>query len=173
MPSYPDFSDRVKLVFKSSFEDFLSILKKHHLWLISDEVYESFVYDDLSYYSIAVKTDIFDQTITVFSFAKMFMVAGYRLGYEGANKILLETINKVSVHLIYISSSLVQYMTIEPVKNRRQWLPTICDHYIYLRDLAIHQLQVEAEKPQSGYFYFFNLEPFSVLVQIMICLWKF
>ncbi|MCK5075816.1 MAG: pyridoxal phosphate-dependent aminotransferase, partial [Calditrichia bacterium] len=136
------------------------VVKKNKLWLISDEAYESFTYDGLIHYSIANYEDIFEQTITIFSFAKMFMIAGYRLGYVVGTPSLLEMMNKILVHQIYSTSSLIQYIMIEPVKTRDQWLPELKQRYEEFRNIAYDNLKVLSNKPESGYYLFFSLKPY-------------
>ncbi len=138
-----------------------AFVKKHNLWLISDEAYESFVYDDLQHHSIAAISDIFPQTVTVFSFAKMFMIAGYRLGYLAAAKTVLQNINKVLVHQVYNAPSVLQYMLIEPVKKRHEWLPAVRKRYRELRDIAVETIDIQVRVPEAGYYLFFSLRPYS------------
>ena len=149
-----------KVLTKEQLQTIARVVKKNKLWLISDEAYESFVYDGEKHYSIANFENIMPQTITVFSFAKMFMVAGYRLGYIAGCPEVLDMINKVLVHQIYSAPSILQYMMIEPVKTRHKWLPDLKKHYEETRNTAWNRLAVKTNKPQAGYFLFFSLKPY-------------
>lgn len=53
----------------------------HHLIVISDEMYEHFVYDGLKHTPLISHPDLRKRTITVSGFSKIFSITGWRLGY--------------------------------------------------------------------------------------------
>ncbi|MEM4293178.1 MAG: aminotransferase class I/II-fold pyridoxal phosphate-dependent enzyme [Thermoplasmata archaeon] len=57
------------------------ICADHHIYHISDEAYEHFVFDKASHFSPASRDSALDHTITLFSFSKSFGMGGYRVGY--------------------------------------------------------------------------------------------
>ncbi|MCI9596370.1 MAG: pyridoxal phosphate-dependent aminotransferase [Firmicutes bacterium] len=56
------------------------IAKKHDLWIIADEVYREFVYDDLQITSFGMLKDLEDRVIIVDSISKRFSACGARIG---------------------------------------------------------------------------------------------
>ena len=52
-----------------------------NLVVLSDEVYEAMVYDDLEHVHFASRPGMFDRTLTVFSAGKTFSATGWRVGY--------------------------------------------------------------------------------------------
>lgn len=100
---YDTYSDDVRIVIINSpsnptgivfSENFItSILKRisSQTFLLSDEVYERIIYDEIKHISTAslgIKTK---QIISVFSFSKTFAMTGFRVGYVHAdNKIISE-----------------------------------------------------------------------------------
>lgn len=132
--------------------------KKHHLWILSDEAYDGLTFDGREHLSIAGQPGMFNQTITVFTFSKIFLFAGLRLGYAVGNEELIINLNKILVHQIYSSAILNQQMMIEPVKTRHQWMSEIQAHYQLLRDQFISQSGLPLTKPEATYFVFFSIE---------------
>ncbi|MBS7619083.1 aminotransferase class I/II-fold pyridoxal phosphate-dependent enzyme [Candidatus Bathyarchaeota archaeon] len=53
----------------------------HDLYVIADEIYLHFVYDDNVFTSIASLDGMLERTINVMSFSKTFSMTGWRLGY--------------------------------------------------------------------------------------------
>jgi len=56
------------------------IIKKYDLFLIVDEVYREFTYDD-EFYSVLKLTDISNQVLVIDSISKVFSACGSRIGY--------------------------------------------------------------------------------------------
>ncbi len=60
-------------------DDILALAQRHGLWVISDEVYERFVYDE-PHISLASR-DTDDRVLSVFSLSKTYALTGIRVGY--------------------------------------------------------------------------------------------
>jgi aminotransferase len=58
----------------------------HDLFLITDEIYEYFVYDGLRHISAATLPGMKERTIVISGFSKTFSVTGWRLGYVTADR---------------------------------------------------------------------------------------
>jgi len=51
------------------------------LWVVSDEAYEHFLFDDAKHVSIASLPGMSERTVTVFTFSKSYAMTGWRVGY--------------------------------------------------------------------------------------------
>jgi aminotransferase len=60
------------------------IARDHDLVVISDEIYEHYVYDDAKHLSIASLPGMKERTITVNGASKTFAMTGFRIGYVAA-----------------------------------------------------------------------------------------
>jgi aminotransferase len=59
---------------------------EHDLFLITDEIYEYFVYDGTRHISAAALPGMKERTIVISGFSKTFSVTGWRLGYVTADR---------------------------------------------------------------------------------------
>ncbi len=59
----------------------IEIAKKHDLFIISDEVYREFIYDDIEYRSLLHFEEAKDRVIVVDSISKRYSACGARIGY--------------------------------------------------------------------------------------------
>ena len=66
-------------------EALAAIAIEHDLFVFTDEMYEYFVYDGLTHFSIATLPGMAERTITISGFSKTFSVTGWRLGYLTAS----------------------------------------------------------------------------------------
>jgi N-succinyldiaminopimelate aminotransferase len=149
-----------KVLNKYQMEQIANVARSHNLWIISDEAYDGLTFDGHKHLSIAALPEMFPQTVTVFTFSKIFMFAGLRLGYAVGTEEMIINLNKIMVHQIYSSVILTQHMMIEPVRTRMQWMDKVRRHYQDLRDQFIDQSGLPLVKPEATYFIFFSIEEY-------------
>ena len=65
---------------KEEIQKLASIVKKHDLFLIADEVYREFIYDAKEHYSILEEIDIIENAIVIDSVSKRYSMCGARVG---------------------------------------------------------------------------------------------
>lgn len=151
----------------------VDFVKQQQLWLISDEAYDGLAFDGRKTISPAT-LGVREQTISIFTFSKIFMFAGLRLGYAIAEPEIIHALNKVMVHQLYSPSSVGQYMMVEPLRRRHEWMHTINAQYQQLRDVMVDALDLPVAKPEGTYFVFLDAAPylkgraFDQLVEEMI-----
>jgi aspartate/methionine/tyrosine aminotransferase len=129
----------------------------HNLWVLSDEAYDGLLFDNRHHTSIASLPNMFSRTISVFTFSKIFMFAGLRLGWAAANSEAIINLNKILVHQLYGAPTITQQMMVEPIKTRHTWMAGVKDHYQELRDIMYARLDLPIKKPEATYFMFFSI----------------
>ncbi len=134
--------------------------RAHDLWLISDEAYDGMTFDGRAHVSPASFHDTLEHSISVFTFSKVYMFAGLRLGYAVASAEAIRAINKAMVHQLYSPSTLAQEMMIEPVKARAAWSRRFVQEYEATRDRVAKALRFDAPLPEGAYYFFFPTEKY-------------
>lgn len=72
------------------------IAKEYNIYIIADEVYREFVYDNLKYTSAMYMTDILDRVILIDSISKRYSACGARIGLVASkNKELINQVLKL------------------------------------------------------------------------------
>lgn len=71
---------------------------RHDLLVISDEVYDQIVYDDHRHISIATLPGMWERTITMFAFTKVYAMDGWRLGYAVCDRRFMPALLKVTMN---------------------------------------------------------------------------
>jgi len=74
---------------------------KHDFVIITDEIYEYFVYDGRRHVSPGSMPEIADRTVTVSGYSKTFSITGWRIGYCVCPAELTETIGHMN-DLVYV-----------------------------------------------------------------------
>lgn len=91
---------------RETFDGIADIAKDHDLWIISDEVYEDFVYDGRKHYSYC---EALERSVVLNSFSKSFAVTGWRIGFLVAPTELTDQIAKYSYSMLACPPSPPQY----------------------------------------------------------------
>lgn len=74
-----------KVFTRAELETVAGVVREHDLFLITDEIYEYFVYDGAEHISPATLEGMRERTIVLSGFSKTFSVTGWRLGYATAD----------------------------------------------------------------------------------------
>jgi aspartate/methionine/tyrosine aminotransferase len=99
----------------------LDLCRKHRVWLVADEVYNSFVYPPLKMVSLASLPDAADATWTIGSFSKEFGMTGWRLGWLQAPRALVHQVLKVQDYSIICASRLAQVVAVAALEHAPDW----------------------------------------------------
>ena len=82
------------IITKDSLQAIADIAIEHNLIVISDEIYEKFVYDDWEHFSIGAVDGMADRTITLNGFSKTYAMTGLRVGYTAAPLNVIEAMTR-------------------------------------------------------------------------------
>jgi aminotransferase len=82
-----------KVFSRQEMEALATLAEQHDLFVITDEIYEYFVYGDARHISFASLPGMAQRTITLSGFSKTFSVTGWRLGYLAASARWVPAIN--------------------------------------------------------------------------------
>ena len=77
---------------------------EHDLVVISDEIYEKFIYDK-KHFSIG---SIYDKTITLNGFSKSHAIPGWRIGYANGPREIIDAMTKLQQYTFVCAPSIVQ-----------------------------------------------------------------
>lgn len=83
------------IVTEERLREIAQIAIKHNLIVISDEIYEKFVYDNWNHFSIGSVEGMESRTITLNGFSKAYSMTGLRVGYVAAPKDFIQAMEKV------------------------------------------------------------------------------
>jgi aminotransferase len=74
-----------KVFSRAELQQIAAIARHYDLFLVTDEIYEHFVYDGVRHLSPASLPGIADRTITISGFSKVFSITGWRVGFLHAS----------------------------------------------------------------------------------------
>jgi aminotransferase len=140
---------------RKELDDIVEIIKTHDLYLISDEVYENYLYDDSRHTSPASLKDMFERTITLNAMSKLYSATGFRLGYIAASKEIIETMEKYHQYTAAGTNHAAQYGFLEALKMDNSFFNEILRSFDERRLLAynrLKELNFEVVKPKGAFY---------------------
>lgn len=112
------------------------------VFVVSDEIYEKLIYDNLRHISIAsLASDIYDFTITVNGTSKSYSMTGWRIGYLAGPKDIVEAISKIQDHSTSCPVSISQKAAVAALSAPDEFFRSICAEFQKRRDYLLGRLK--------------------------------
>lgn len=86
---------------QSELEALAEFACRHDLFVLTDEIYEYFLYDERRHVSMASLPEMAERTITIGGYSKTFSVTGWRIGYSVASRQWAQAIGAMN-DLLYV-----------------------------------------------------------------------
>jgi len=98
------------------------IVANTNIIILSDEVYEHLIFDNLPHYSILRYPDLAARAFVCFSFGKTYHATGWKLGYCISNPLLMQEFRKVHQFNCFSCNTPVQVALAEYLSNKEAYL---------------------------------------------------
>ena len=141
---------------REDYEKIVSIIKKHEIIVITDEIYAELSYEQ-KFCSIAAFDEIKDQVILVSGYSKAYAMTGWRLGYVLANEVLTKATNKIHQYVIMSAPTGAQYGAIEAMRHCDNEIEEMRKAYMLRRNYivkAFNDLGLHTFTPQGAFYVF-------------------
>ena len=134
----------------------VEIAKEYNLYVISDEVYREFIYDELKHTSILEYDDIADRAILIDSISKRYSACGARVGIAASkNALLINEILKLC-QLRLSSPTLEQFGAANLINTPADYFNKVRVEYEKRRNILYDELisipGVECKKPEGAFY---------------------
>jgi aspartate aminotransferase/aminotransferase len=132
----------------------VELAKKHDLLIISDEIYEPFLYAGTG---LASPARLYDRTIILRGFSKSHAMTGWRLGYAAGPAEIIAQMTKLQQYTFVCAPSPLQHAAVAALDVPMQ---AAVEKYRIKRDIVFQGLdpRFERTKPE-GAFYIFPKAP--------------
>ncbi|MBI5030355.1 MAG: aminotransferase class I/II-fold pyridoxal phosphate-dependent enzyme [Chloroflexi bacterium] len=130
---------------------------KHNLFVVSDEAYETVLFDGNKHISIGSLPGMGDRTISVFSFSKTYAMTGLRMGYAVTNDdVLLDRMRKLIRLTTGGVSSIVQWGGVAAMTGPQTATQEMTAEMQRRRDIFYNGVKsipaFESFKPQGAFY---------------------
>lgn len=145
------------------------VLKKHDIWVMSDEIYCELTYEQPH---VSMANLYPEGTILIMGLSKSHAMTGWRIGFVLAEERLINAMKKVHQYHVTTAATLSQVAALEAVKNGKQDSVPMRDAYHIRRDrlvTALEKLGYNLIKPDGAFYLFVQIPKKLKLTSIEFC----
>ena len=128
--------------------------------IMSDDIYEHVLYDDLKFFTIAQVPELFSRTLTINGLSKAYAMTGWRVGYAGGPEDLIQAIGKIQSQSTTNTSSISQAAAVEALNGVQDFIKPRSDAFKERRDFVVKKLNsikgLSCKNPQGAFYVFPN-----------------
>ncbi|HEY1224561.1 MAG TPA: pyridoxal phosphate-dependent aminotransferase [Brevundimonas sp.] len=149
---------------RAELEALAAVLRRHpQVWVLTDDMYEHLIYGDFEYTTMAqVAPDLYDRTLTVNGVSKAYAMTGWRIGYAGGPKPLIDLMRKVAGQTTSNPSSISQWAAVEALNGPQDFIPERGKAFEARRDLVVSMLNqasgVRCATPEGAFYVYPSIE---------------
>lgn len=136
----------------------LEVLLRHpQVWLMVDDMYEHILYDGFRFVTpAALEPRLRERTLTINGVSKAYAMTGWRLGYAGGPRALIQAMASVQSQVTSCPSSVSQAAAIAALDGPQDIVHERCELFRERRDLVVDALNavpgLSARRPEGAFY---------------------
>lgn len=149
-----------RMIPAAELEKIAEVVKRHQIWVLSDEVYCELVYDENKHCSIGSFPGMKDYTIVLNGFSKAFAMTGWRIGYLCCSAELMDQVFKLHQYSTICAPIMSQYAALEGLRTGWAEVERMRVSYQQRRNLmykAFVEMGLEVVEPEGAFYIFPNI----------------
>ena len=135
------------------------IAVEHNFYVVSDEIYEDFIYGRSRHVSIAsLNEEIKNLTLTCNSVSKAYAMTGFRIGYTAGNRDIIKMMENLQSNSTSNPSSISQYAALEALNGPQDSVKQMVNAFDERRKLMHKRLNeidgISCVEPEGAFYAF-------------------
>ena len=149
---------------RAELEALAEVLRRHpQVWVLTDDMYEHLIYGDFDFVTLAqVAPDLAERVLTVNGVSKAYAMTGWRIGYAGGPKPLIDLMRKVASQTTTNPASISQWAAVEALNGPQDFIAERARHFETRRDLVVSMLNqaagVRCATPEGAFYVYPSIE---------------
>ena len=157
--------------YKEDIEGIAEVARKHNLYIVSDEVYETMLYEGMHHHSIAAIKGMRNRTVTVNSFSKTYAMTGWRIGYAVGTREIIDQMIKLQQYTMVHAPAVSQRAALAALNGPQDFIEQMVTIFDERRRFLIPRLnEIEGFRcptPKGAFYAFPNVEGLGKLSKDM------
>jgi len=145
---------------REEFRAIFHLTSKHDIYLLTDECYCQFLYEDKPF-SIAAEPGAKDTVVVAGSLSKTYAMTGWRIGFALAPAPIINAMTKLQSHSTSNPTSIAQKAAVEAMRGSQDSVPVMLAEYHRRRDFVIDRLReiagVSIVTPKGAFYAYPNI----------------
>ncbi|MFC1732440.1 pyridoxal phosphate-dependent aminotransferase [candidate division KSB1 bacterium] len=146
------------IIERKEIEKIAKLALKHNFYVISDEVYEHFVYDGGEMFSIGSIVEMENLAFTVNAVSKTYSMTGWRIGYIAGPKDVIKAMGSLQSHSTSNPCSIAQKAALEALTGSQHSVKEMAEQFRKRRDYVYKTMSkipcFKLTKPEGAFYAF-------------------
>ena len=146
---------------EESLKKIAELCVKHDLYVLSDEVYNSIVYEGHHARSIATFPGMQERTVVVNSFSKKYAMCGWRVGYAIANERIVDGMSRMQEHVASGVNAATQWAALRALTGPQDDVEEMIRQYTVRRNLVVSEFndipKLKCYAPEGTFYAFIDV----------------
>lgn len=142
---------------RKDLEEIAAVVRRHNLFVLSDEIYAELTYGSELHVSIAQMEGMQERTVVINGFSKTYAMTGWRLGFAVGPAEVIGQMTKLHQFGIMSAPTMAQYAAIEALKNGDSDIEYMREQYDMRRRLIVDRLNamgLTCFEPEGAFYVF-------------------
>jgi aspartate aminotransferase len=153
-----------KLYSRENLLELSPILLKNKIWIISDDIYENLIYDDLPFYNMPmVAPELKEQTVICHGVSKTYSMTGWRIGFLAGPREVAKSVAKLQSQMTSNPCSIAQKAGLAALTGPKDSLIRMREVFAQRRLLVLGLLKnipaFTTEVPEGAFYVFPDISP--------------
>jgi aspartate aminotransferase len=145
---------------RQDFERIYRLTSERGIWLMTDECYCRFLYEDEPF-SVAALPGAKDNVVIAGSLSKTYAMTGWRVGFALGPKAVISAMVKLQSHCTSNPTSIAQKAAVEALTGPQDSVPAMLAEYRKRRDFVVERLRaipgVRIAEPKGAFYAYPNI----------------
>ena len=149
---------------KSELKELAEVLLQYpHVLIMSDDIYEKIIYDNLEFGTLAsIEPRLKERCLTLNGVSKAYCMTGWRLGYCGASKEIIAAMNKMQSQSNTSTSSISMAAAVEALEGSQEFIKEHNKAFVRRRDMVVSLLNeiegINCLTPEGAFYVYPSCE---------------
>jgi len=133
------------------------LLAHPHVWILTDDMYEHIAFPGFEFVTPAqVEPRLIDRTLTLNGVSKAYAMTGWRIGYAGGPKALIDAMRMVQGQSTTNPSSISQWAAVAALDGPQDYIAESCAAFLRRRNLVVAALNaikgIDCPLPEGAFY---------------------
>lgn len=146
---------------REDLEPVCEVLKKHNIFVLSDEIYSELTYGSNTHVSIASMPGMKERTVVINGFSKTYSMTGWRLGYALGPAPVIVQMTKLHQFAIMSAPTTSQFAAVEALRNGDADIIKMRDDYDMRRRFTVNafrEIGLPCFEPEGAFYAFPSIQ---------------
>ncbi len=148
---------------KKELEELVKVLLKYDIPVITDDIYEFFLYSNEKFYNVAnLSEELKKRTIVLNGVSKTYSMPGWRIGYMACDEEIIKKIDIIQSQSTSNPTSISQWASIEALKGDQACVHKMLEAFTGRRTIIVEKLNeipgIECLAPGGSFYVFPNVK---------------